>query len=35
MTEEGTVAAELLLAKFTNAPADGAGCANVTVPVAL
>src|SRR5580704_10923298 len=35
MTEAGTVAAELLLAKFTDAPPDGAGCANVTVPVAL
>jgi hypothetical protein len=35
MTEAGTVAAELLLAKFTKAPPDGAGCANVTEPVAL
>jgi hypothetical protein len=35
VTEAGTVTAELLLAKFTNAPPDGAGCAGVTVPVAL
>ena len=34
MTEAGTVAAELLLARFTDAPPEGAGCANVTVPVA-
>jgi hypothetical protein len=35
VTDVGTVAAELLLARFTNTPAEGAGCANVTVPVAL
>jgi hypothetical protein len=35
VTDAGTVAAELLLARFTNAPDEGAGCASVTVPVAL
>jgi hypothetical protein len=35
VTEAGTVAAELLLAKSTNAPPDEAGAASVTVPVAL
>ena len=35
VTEAGTVAAELLLARFTDAPPDGAGAASVTVPVAL
>ena len=35
VTDAGTVAAELLLARFTDAPPDGAGAASVTVPVAL
>jgi hypothetical protein len=35
VTEAGTVAVELPLVRFTNAPAEGAGCASVTVPVAF